>query len=223
MSSIHQASKVAATEVVVGQYGNVSELKVREVLLPALGDAEVRVRHTAIGVNFVDVYHRTGIYALPNFPSVLGVEAVGIVEAIGAAVRGIEPGQRVTYAGPPVGGYASVRNIPAARLLHVPDGLDDDDVAALLLRGITTHMLLTHVYPVKRGDTVLVHAAAGGLGLVLLQWAKRLGACGFRSPLTTHPAWVAHTAGVEHQAGSAQASLLGGRHGACSVLATNPG
>lgn len=198
MHSFHQTRRADATEVVVEQYGTASQLKVRKVLLPAPGKDEVRVRHTAIGVNFVDVYHRTGIYPLPILPSALGVEAVGIVEAIGAEVDGFEPGQRVAYAGPPVGSYASVRNIPASRLLRVPDGLDDDDVAAFLLRGITAYMLLAHVYPVRRGDTVLIHAAAGGLGLVLVQWAKWLGAIAIGSVSSQAKAALATQYGLDH-------------------------
>lgn len=176
IQSADRARQTSATEVVIEQYGDIAQLKLRNTLLPAPAAGEVRVRHTAIGVNFVDVYHRTGLYALPGLPSALGAEGVGIVEAIGAGVRGIEPGQRVAYAGPPIGSYASARNIPASRLLPVPDGLADDAVAGVLLRGITAHMLLTYVYPVRSGDTVLIHAAAGGLGLVVLQWAKKLGA-----------------------------------------------
>lgn len=198
MESIHQVCQSNATEVVVERYGDVSQLKARDFLLPAPGKNEVRVRHTAIGVNFVDIYYRTGVYALPDLPSGLGVEAVGIVEAVGAEVRGIEPGQRVAYAGPPVGSYASARNIPASRLLHVPDGLADDDVGALLLRGITAQMLLAHVYPVQSGDTILIHAAAGGLGLVLLQWAKRLGASVIGTVGSQAKAALAKQYGLDH-------------------------
>ena len=137
------------------------------------------VRHTAIGVNFVDVYHRAGLYPVPAFPAVLGVEGVGAVEAIGTDVRGFVVGQRVAWAGlmdGAPGGYASHRNIRAERAIALPDALDDETVAATLLRGITAHMLLSRVRRVQAGDTVLLHAAAGGLGLLLVQWAKRVGA-----------------------------------------------
>ena len=137
------------------------------------------MRHTAIGVNFVDVYHRAGLYPVPAFPAVLGVEGVGAVEAIGTDVRGFVVGQRVAWAGlmdGAPGGYASHRNIRAERAIALPDALDDETVAATLLRGITAHMLLSRVRRVQAGDTVLLHAAAGGLGLLLVQWAKRVGA-----------------------------------------------
>lgn len=163
-------------QIAIGQYGDASTLRLREATLPAPAAGEVQIRHTAIGVNFVDIYHRTGLYRLPELPAVLGVEAAGVIDAIGAGVESLHPGQRVAYAGPPVGSYASVRNISADRVLPLPDDIGDDTVASLLLRGITAHMLCSYVYPVKPGDTVLVHAAAGGLGLVVVQWAKALGA-----------------------------------------------
>ena len=163
-------------QVVIDQYGDASRLSLREAHLPPPAEGEVRIRHTAIGVNFVDIYHRTGLYALPTLPAVLGVEAAGVVEALGPGVESLSLGQRVAYAGPPVGSYASVRNPPADRALPIPDDISDDTVASLLLRGITTYMLYSYVYPLKAGDTVLVHAAAGGLGLVLVQWAKARGA-----------------------------------------------
>ena len=165
-----------ATQVVIEQVGDASALAVRQVSLPPPAAGEIRVCHSAIGVNFVDIYHRTGLYALPALPAVLGVEGAGIVDAVGPGVETLSPGQRIAYAGLPAGGYASVRNLPADRALPIPDEIPDDVIASLLLRGITAHMLFEHVYPLKAGDTVLVHAAAGGLGLVLVQWAKARGA-----------------------------------------------
>ena len=149
------------------------------LMLPPPAPNALTVRHTAIGVNFVDVYHRVGLYPVPAFPAVLGVEGVGVVEAVGSDVRGVVVGQRVAWAGlmdGAPGGYTSRRNIPAERAIALPDALDDETVAATLVRGITAHMLLTRVRQVRAGDTVLVHAAAGGLGVLLVQWAKRLGA-----------------------------------------------
>lgn len=166
----------SATEVAIGQYGDASRLVLRERELPSPSHGEVRIRHTAIGVNFVDIYHRTGLHALPALPAVLGVEAAGVVEEIGPGVHHLTPGQRVAYAGAPLGSYASVRLFPAERALALPDDIGDDAIASLLLRGITAHMLFSYVYPLKAGDTVLIHAAAGGLGLVLSQWAKGMGA-----------------------------------------------
>ncbi len=156
--------------------GDAGVLQAAEVVLPHPGASEVRVRHTAVGVNFVDIYHRNGLYRLPKLPAVLGVEAAGVVEAMGAEVRGFAVGDRVAYAGLPAGGYATARNLPAAKLLSIPDGVSDVQAAAALLRGITAHMLLQYVRPVRAGDTILVQAAAGGLGQVLGQWGAALGA-----------------------------------------------
>lgn len=164
------------TQVALDRPGDASRLALRQVALPAPAAGEIRIRHTAIGVNFVDIYHRTGRYPLPDWPAVLGVEGVGVVEAIGLGVDGLMPGQRVAYAGLPAGSYASARNLSAERALPIPDDIADDSVASLLLRGVTTHMLFSHVYQLRAGDTVLVHAAAGGLGLVMVQWAKARGA-----------------------------------------------
>lgn len=165
-----------AAQVLLRQYGDASGFVLTDTPLPPLAAGEIRVRHTAIGVNYVDVYHRTGLYPLPSLPAVPGVEAAGVVEALGPGVDTLRVGQRIAYAGLPVGGYASVRHLPAERAIPLPDDVADDAVASLLLRGITTHMLLRYVRPVKAGDTLLVHAAAGGLGLVIVQWAKTLGA-----------------------------------------------
>lgn len=156
--------------------GDAGVLQAAEVGLPPPGASEVRVRHTAVGVNFVDIYHRNGLYRLPELPAVLGVEAAGVIEAMGAEVRGFAVGDRVAYAGLPAGGYATARNLPAAKLLSIPDGVSDVQAAAALLRGITAHMLLQYVHPVRAGDTILVQAAAGGLGQVLGQWGAALGA-----------------------------------------------
>lgn len=171
-----ELSSLHAVAAAIEQYGDPSTLTLRATMLSAPATGEVQIRHTAIGVNFVDIYHRTGLYRLPQLPAVLGVEAAGVIYAVGAGVESFHPGQRVAYAGPPVGSYASARNISADRVLPLPDDIGDDTAASLLLRGITAHMLFSSVHPVKAGETVLVHAAAGGLGLVLVQWAKALGA-----------------------------------------------
>ncbi|OLL29059.1 alcohol dehydrogenase [Burkholderia sp. SRS-W-2-2016] len=171
-----ETSALHAVHVMIEEYGDTSKLRLSETMLPPPAVGEVQIRHTAIGVNFVDIYHRTGLYRLPALPAALGVEAAGVIYAVGAGVESMHPGQRVAYAGPPVGSYSSARNISAARVLPLPDDIHDDTAASLLLRGITAHMLCSYVYPVKAGDTILIHAAAGGLGLVLVQWAKALGA-----------------------------------------------
>ncbi|VVE42909.1 quinone oxidoreductase family protein [Pandoraea terrigena] len=188
----------AASQIVIGQYGDASTLTTVDETLPPPAAGEIRVRHTAIGVNYVDIYHRTGLYRLPSLPAVLGVEAAGIVEALGPDVDTVRLGQRIAYAGPPTGGYASARNLPAARAIALPDDVPDDAVASLLLRGITTHMLLTYVYSLKAGDTVLVHAAAGGLGVVLVQWAKAMGARVIGTVSSPAKAELAIAHGLDH-------------------------
>lgn len=156
--------------------GGPEVLSLDSVSLRAPRTGEVLIRQTWAGVNFVDIYQRTGLYALPPLPATLGVEAAGVVEAVGAGVEGLEIGQRVAWAGAPVGGYAQARIIAADRLLPLPDAICDRTAAAAMLRGLTAHMLLHRVWPVGRGDVLLVHAAAGGLGQLLTRWGKRLGA-----------------------------------------------
>ncbi len=163
-------------QVRIHRHGDAAVLQPERAQLPPPGPGELRVRQQAVGVNFVDVYHRTGLYPLPALPATLGVEAAGIVEAVGPGVDGFVCGQRVAYAGPPVGGYASARNLSASQVLALPDSVGIEQAAGALLRGITAHMLLSRVRTLQAGDTLLVHAAAGGLGLILVQWAKALGA-----------------------------------------------
>lgn len=146
------------------------------VTLPPPQAGEVRVRQTWAGVNFVDIYHRTGLYPMPALPAAPGVEAAGVVEDTGDGVTGLTIGQRVAWAGAPPGGYAQARVIPADRLLPLPDDIPDRTAAASLLRGLTAHMLLHRVWPVTAGDVILVQAAAGGLGQLLTSWGRRLGA-----------------------------------------------
>ena len=137
---------------------------------------EVLVRHAAVGLNFIDVYFRRGIYPPPGFPFVPGLEGAGVVEQIGHDVSDLAVGDRVAYASPPLGAYAEQRLMPANRLVKIPDEIDDVTAAAMMLKGLTAQYLLRQVYQVKSGDTILFHAAAGGVGLIACQWAKRLGA-----------------------------------------------
>lgn len=188
----------ASTRIIIDQYGDASVLHRHDAVLPPPAPGEIRVRHTAIGVNYVDVYHRSGLYPLPALPAVPGVEAAGVVEALGVGVDGLQVGQRIAYAGPPAGSYASARNLPAERAIPLPGDVADDAVASLLLRGITAHMLLAYVRPLKAGDTLLVHAAAGGLGLVLVQWAKRLGARVIGTVGSPAKAQLALSHGLDH-------------------------
>ena len=141
---------------------------------PAPG--EVRIRQSAIGVNFVDIYFRTGLYPLSTFPAVLGFEGAGTIEAIGPDVVNLRPGDRVAYAGVPMGAYAEVRVLPQSRLVKLPDSIPDRVAGSTMLRGLTAHMLLHEVRAVRPGDWILIHAAAGGLGQLATRWAKRLGA-----------------------------------------------
>ena len=140
---------------------------------PAAG--EVRIHHTAVGVNFIDVYDRTGLYPMA-LPGRLGREGAGIVEAVGSGVRTLKVGDRVAYTSTVPGSYAEARNMPADRVVRLPEAISDEQGAAMMLKGLTAQYLLRGTYRVKRGDAILVHAAAGGVGLILVQWAKRLGA-----------------------------------------------
>jgi NADPH2:quinone reductase len=146
-----------------------------EAPLPEPGPGEAQVRHRAIGVNFIDVYHRMGAYPLP-LPATPGFEAVGVVEALGPGVGGLAVGQRVGTVDGPTGAYTEARNHPADRLIPLPDSLPDDEAAALLFKGLTAHMLVRRIWRADRGPWVLVHAAAGGVGLILTRWLAQEGA-----------------------------------------------
>ena len=155
--------------------GGPEVLRWEEVEVAAPGAGEVRLRHTAVGLNYIDVYHRSGAYPLPQLPAVIGREAAGVVEAVGAGVTALRPGDRVAYVDP-IGSYAEQRIAPAGRMVPIPDGIDDRTAAAMMLKGLTAQYLLRRTYRVNRGETILVHAAAGGVGLILCQWARHLGA-----------------------------------------------
>lgn len=139
------------------------------------GSGEVHLRQTAVGLNYIDTYHRTGLYPI-QLPATPGLEAAGVVEEIGANVTEVKVGDRVAYASPPMGAYAEARLMPANRLVVLPDEISDQQAAAMMLQGITTQYLIRSTYRVKAGDTILIHAAAGGVGLILCQWASHLGA-----------------------------------------------
>jgi NADPH:quinone reductase len=161
------------------------------------GEGQARVRHTAVGVNFIDTYYRSGLYPLP-LPSGLGSEAAGVVEAIGPGVTGVRPGDRVAYAGGPPGSYAEARLLPASILVPIPDGVTDQTAAAVMLKGMTAQYLIRRTYPVKAGETVLFHAAAGGVGLIACQWLKALGATVIGTVGSEEKATVARAHGCEH-------------------------
>jgi len=158
----------------INKTGGPEELAWEEVAVGDPGEGEIRLTHTAVGLNYIDVYFRMGMYpAEPPFTP--GLEAAGVVEAVGAGVSDLAPGDRVAYAAPPVGAYAEARLMPADRVVKVPDAIDDQTAAAMMLQGMTVEYLLCRTYPVKAGQKILFHAAAGGVGLIACQWAKSLG------------------------------------------------
>jgi len=180
----------------IHEVGGPEVLKWEEVEVGEPGPGEVRILQSAAGLNFIDVYHRTGLYA-QKMPFTPGVEGAGTVEAVGEAVQGLKPGDRVAYSGP-VGGYAEQRLIDADRLVKLPDDVSFEQAAGMMLQGMTARMLLRAVYPVKSGDTILVHAAAGGVGLILCQWASALGATVIGTVSTEEKAELARAHGCHH-------------------------
>jgi NADPH2:quinone reductase len=160
------------------------------------GPSEIKLRQQAAGLNFIDVYHRTGLYPQP-LPFTPGVEGAGVVESVGESVKHVKPGDRVAYAGP-VGGYAEERLIDADRVVKLPDSIDAEHAAAMMLQGMTAQMLLRSVFPVHEGDTILIHAAAGGVGLILCQWAAALGATVIGTVGTEEKAELARAHGCAH-------------------------
>jgi len=184
----------------IHQTGGPEVLRLDEVTLPAPGAGEARVRQTAVGVNFIDVYHRTGLYPL-SLPSGIGVEAAGVVEAVGPGVSQVSAGDRVAYVAPvagPVAGYATERNLPADRLVSLPEGISDETAAGAMLKGLTVQALVRRTYPVKPGDAALVHAAAGGVGTIMVQWLKALGATVIATVGTDEKARAAMANGADH-------------------------
>ena len=160
----------------INEVGGPEVMRLEEVDVPAPGAGEVQVAHTAIGLNFIDVYDRTGLYAQKSMPAGLGREAAGIITALGKKVRGFKVGDRVAYVLSTPGSYCELRNVPVAPLLKIPSGVSDEQAAVLMLKGMTVCYLLRYTHRVKRGDVIVLHAAAGGLGLLLAQWASALGA-----------------------------------------------
>lgn len=154
--------------------GGPEVMQYEDIALDAPSHGEVQLRHTAIGLNYLDTYHRSGAYPLP-LPSGLGFEAAGVVESIGAGVTNLKVGDRVAYGAGPIGSYAQARNMPANRLAKLPNSISDKTAAAMMLKGMTVRYLLRETYKVKAGDTILWHAIAGGVGLIAVQWAKYLG------------------------------------------------
>lgn len=185
------------TVVLMTGVGGVEKLEVSQISSEQPGPGMVRIRNLAIGVNFIDIYHRTGLYPL-SLPATLGVEAAGVVEALGEGVSGFSIGDRVAYAGAPVGAYATARSLPVSRLIKLPDGIEFRSAAASMLKGLAAHMLLTRTYAVERGTTILIHGAAGGLGSILVRWAKHIGATVIGTAGSEAKADIARSYGADH-------------------------
>ncbi len=181
----------------IHEYGGPEVLTWEEVELPEVGPGEALVRHTAIGLNYIDTYHRSGLYPVAELPAVLGVEAAGIVEAVGEGVEHIAVGDRVAE-GTASGAYSERRVLAAEHLVKLPADVDDEQAAAIMLKGLTARMLLRQTYCVEPGDTVLVHAAAGGVGTILCPWAKALGATVIGTAGTDEKAAMAAANGCDH-------------------------
>ncbi|MDG1225130.1 MAG: quinone oxidoreductase [Burkholderiales bacterium] len=177
--------------------GGPEVLSVEKALVGKPKRGEARVRHTAIGLNYIDTYHRSGLYPLP-LPTGVGLEGAGVVEAVGAGVTHVKVGDRVAYAGGPPGAYAQERVMPANKLVKIPKGVSDEDAAAMMLKGLTVHMLIRRVYRVQKGETVVFHAAAGGVGLIACQWLKALGAKVIGTVGSDEKAKIAKAHGCQH-------------------------
>ena len=182
----------------IHETGGPDVLRWEDVDVGVLQAGEVRLRQTAVGLNFIDTYHRRGLYPVDALPTVIGMEGAGVVEEIGENVHGFQVGDRVAYAGGPIGSYTEERRIPAARLVKLPDSIDSQHGAALMLKGLTTQYLVRRCYHVKPGDTILIHAAAGGMGLLVCQWAKHLGATVIGTVSTREKAELAASHGCDH-------------------------
>src|SRR3954454_19129047 len=168
-----------------------------EVSVGKPGPGEARIRHTAVGLNFVDIYNRSGLYPV-QLPSGLGSEAAGVVEEVGPGVSDLKPGDRVAYAGGPLGAYSEIRLMSAERLVPLPDGITDQQGAAMMLKGMTAWYLLRRTHQVKQGETILIHAAAGGGGLIVCQWARHLGATVIGTVGDDEKAALAKANGCDH-------------------------
>ncbi len=180
------------------RHGGPEVLRFEDVEVGEPGPGQVRIRNTAVAINYRDVLMRKGIHAIKAFPSGIGLESAGVIDAIGPDVAGFAVGDRVAYAGMPEGSYAELRIVPAARLIALPDGIDEHTAASMMIRGMTARSLLFEAYRVKPGDTILVHAAAGGVGLIMCQWAKHLGATVIGTVSSDEKAVVARAHGCDH-------------------------
>jgi NADPH:quinone reductase-like Zn-dependent oxidoreductase len=181
----------------IHENGGPDVLKWEDVAVGDPGPGEIRVKHAAVGLNYIDVYHREGLYPL-SFPSGIGLEAAGVVEAVGDGVDNLKAGDRVSYGTGPVGAYSEARVMPAAIAVKIPDGVSDQTAAAMMLQGMTVEYLLSRTFPVQEGQTILFHAAAGGVGLIACQWAKAIGATVIGTVGTDEKAELAKAHGCDH-------------------------
>ncbi|HSR54649.1 MAG TPA: quinone oxidoreductase [Alphaproteobacteria bacterium] len=186
-----------ATAIRIHDYGGPDALSVDDVDPGQPGPGQALIRHTAIGLNFIDTYHRSGLYKLPELPHTLGVEAAGVIEAVGEGVDTLTPGDRVAYGGG-IGSYCELRVMPADRLVALPDAISDEQAAGMMLQGMTTRYLLRRTHRIEPGETVLIHAAAGGVGLIFCQWAKHLGATVIGTVSSDEKAELARAHGCDH-------------------------
>jgi NADPH2:quinone reductase len=184
-------------QIQIDLFGPAENMHYRQVTLAAPAANEVQIKHHAIGVNYIDTYHRSGLYPL-KLPASIGMEGAGEVIAIGSAVTNFAIGDRVGYCVPPVGSYSEVRNFPADKLIALPESISYDDAASLLLQGMTVQYLIRQIYQVKAGDTILLHAAAGGVGLIACQWLKALGATTIGTVGSEAKAKLAKSYGCDH-------------------------
>jgi len=180
------------------ELGGPEVLRLEDVEVGPPGPAEVRIRNLAVAVNYRDVLMRRGVHAVKSLPSGIGLESAGVIDAVGSDVRGLSVGDRVVYAGMPEGSYAELRIVPAARVISLPAGIDERTAASMMIRGMTARCLLTETYKVQPGDTILIHAAAGGVGLIMCQWAKHLGATVIGTVSTEAKVEIARAHGCDH-------------------------
>ena len=182
----------------IHQTGGPEELSWDDVDVGSPGEGEVRLRHTAVGLNYIDVYHRTGLYPIPAMPSGIGLEACGVIEEVGPGVDHLSVGDRVAYAGGPLGAYCQERVMPVGPLVAVPDTIDDQTAAGMMLQGLTAQYLLRRTFRVEAGQTILFHAAAGGVGQIACQWAKHLGCTVIGTVGSDEKAAIAKANGCDH-------------------------
>jgi NADPH2:quinone reductase len=182
----------------IHEHGGPEVLRWEAVPKPSPGPGEALVKHAAVGLNYIDVYFRTGLYKPPALPAIIGMEGAGVVEAVGEGVTDLKPGDRVAYATAPIGAYAEFRTIKAERLVKLPDAISFDTAAAMMLQGMTAEYLLLRTFKVQPGQTILIHAAAGGVGLIMCQWAKHLGCTVIGTVSSDEKAALAKAHGCDH-------------------------